>query len=135
MVAPCTAGEGAGLPKVCGASDRLLLRKLVLLDIEDDVLLPEGSGGARNGSGVEGLEDALELGRPTEVPPTERPTEDSAAVSRSSAKEGRVLAGRALESFAWKPMVGTAAHAAGSFSLSGETDFATCRASGASEAA
>jgi len=127
-VAPCTAGEGAGLPKVCGASDRLLLRKLVL---QDDVLVPEGSAGARNESGVQGLEEALELGRPTEVPPTERPTEDSAAVSRSSAKEGRVLA---LKSFAWKPTVGTAVHAAGSFSLSGETDLATCGASGSESA-
>lgn len=116
----------------------------MLLDIEDDMLLPEGRGGARKGSGVEGLEDALELGRPTEVPPTERQTKDSAADSRSSAREGRVFAGRALESLAWKPMVGTAAHEAGSFSLSGETDVApckgetdvaTCKASGASEAA
>jgi hypothetical protein len=40
----------------------------------------------------------------------------------------------ALKSFAWKPTVGTAVHAAGSFSLSGETDLATCGASGASEA-
>ena len=115
----------------CGASDRLLLRKLVLLAIDDDAWPPIGTGGGRNGSGVEGLDAALELGRRTEVPPTERQAEDAEPESRWSAMEGRVLDAFVFESLVWKIMTGASAETAGSFSLSGETDIAALGASAA----
>ncbi len=115
----------------CVASDRLLLRKIVLQAIDDDAWPPVGTGAARNGSGVEGFDAALEFGRRTEVPPTDRQAEDAKPESRWSMVEGLVLAVFVFESLAWKVMTAASAEAVGSFSLSGETDVAAPAASAA----